>query len=81
MMIRGKKLYVDIMDSVVSERLLDEGVWEPYVTQVFEKYAGGKNLVLDIGAHIGYYSLVGSLKVGRGGGGSLLSHLNIMRGY
>ena len=67
MMIRGKKLYVDIMDSVVSERLLAEGVWEPYVTQVFEKYAGGKNLVLDIGAHIGYYSLVGSLRVGKQG--------------
>ena len=65
--VRGKKSYVDIMDSVVSERLLAEGVWEPYVTQVFEKYAGGKNLVLDIGAHIGYYSLVGSLKVGEGG--------------
>jgi len=65
--VRGKKLYVDIMDSVVSERLLDEGVWEPYVTQVFEKYARGKNLVLDIGAHIGYYSLVGSLRVGKQG--------------
>ena len=65
--VRGKKLYVDIMDSVVSERLLAEGVWEPYVTQVFEKYAGGKNLVLDIGAHIGYYSLVGSLRVGKQG--------------
>ena len=66
-MIRGKKLYVDVMDSVVSEKLLTEGVWEPYVTRIFEKYTKGKNLVLDIGAHIGYYSLVGSLRVGKQG--------------
>lgn len=65
--IEGRRLYIDKMDTVVTETLMSAGVWEPYITKLFKKYASRAKLVLDIGAHIGYFSLIGSLTVGKGG--------------
>jgi len=41
------------------------GLWEPYVCQVFKPCVG--QIVLDIGAHIGYYTLKSAEAVGKEG--------------
>ena len=49
-------------DKFISGSLLSSGVWEPYITRIFQKallkYPNA--WVIDIGANIGYYSLLGA---------------------
>lgn len=66
-MIHGNKLYVDSKDSVVSEVLISEGRWEDYLTKTIKKYLEKGNIVIDVGAHIGYYSTYMARLVGKTG--------------
>ena len=55
------------MDKYISKALLSGGVWEPYITPLFVKaLTNSDNLttVIDVGANIGYYSLL-SASLGR----------------
>lgn len=54
----GNKLYINKMDTVVSENLLEKGVWEPQMTNLLKKYLFKTKTFADIGANIGYYSLI-----------------------
>ncbi len=54
------KLYVNKMDTVVSEWLMNKGIWESFETEVFKKYLKKSGLVVDVGANIGYYTLLAS---------------------
>jgi hypothetical protein len=53
--VRGHKMFLDSMDAL---RLSVWGFYEPFVTQVFKKEIKKNDVVLDIGAHIGYYTLI-----------------------
>lgn len=62
--VNGHKLFVDRYDMVVSQELIQSHKWEEYETKVFKKYLKKGDVVLDIGAHIGYYTLLAASIVG-----------------
>ncbi len=65
--IYGHKMYVDTRDLSLSPHILIDGYWEKWITNVFlEHVKQGMNIV-DIGANIGYYSLIGAQKIGNKG--------------
>ena len=59
----GSKMLVQT-DDLVGRVLAISGVWEPNVTAAFKRSLGPGDVCLDIGAHIGYYTLVGAKVVG-----------------
>lgn len=62
----GGKLVVDTGD-VVGRVLTASGVWELHVTEAFRRRLAPGDVCIDIGAHIGYYTLLASKLVGPGG--------------
>lgn len=63
----GSILYIDKNDTVISQELLQSGKWEEFETKVFKKNIKKGDIVLDIGAHIGYYTLIAAKIVGKKG--------------
>lgn len=61
------KIYIDKSDLVISENLLFSNNWEEYETKLFKKNIKKGDTILDIGAHIGYYTLIAANLVGRKG--------------
>jgi len=55
---QGSIMYIDTRDVAVARRLLTDGAWEPYETQLMKQSIKPHMVVLDIGANIGYYSLL-----------------------
>ena len=55
-------IYDPSKDKYITGALLNNGIWEPYITKVFqialEKHPNA--IVIDIGANIGYYSFLGA---------------------
>src|ERR1700683_4764640 len=62
--IMGKTIYMDLRDEAVSSALHDRGVWEPDETLFVENTLREGMVFVDIGAHIGYYTLIASAIVG-----------------
>jgi len=62
----GGKLVVDTGD-VVGRVLTASGVWEPHVTEAFRARLGAGAVCVDVGAHVGYYTLLAAKLVGPGG--------------
>ena len=62
----GVELYCDTADAAVTPGLRS-GVYEPHLTQVFERYCRPGMTVVDVGANLGYYSLLASRLVGTSG--------------
>ena len=60
----GHRMYLDRGDSL---HLSTEGVYEPLVTELVQKEVRPGDVVLDIGAHIGYYTLIFAGRVGPDG--------------
>lgn len=58
------KMFIDKEDRVISAELILSGKWEEYESNLFEKSIQPGDTVLDIGAHIGYYTLIAARKVG-----------------
>ncbi len=58
------KLFIDKSDTVVSESLINHGVWEPDILHLFQKYIRPGNTIVEIGAHIGDFTLSASQAVG-----------------
>lgn len=63
----GFKMYVDPRDEAVSCTLLMLGRYEPFASQVFSSLLRTGMTVVDIGAQIGYYTLLSAIRVGESG--------------
>ena len=62
--VHGHKMFLDPKDSL---RLSIFGVYEPFETDLVQHEVGEGDVVLDIGANIGYYTLIFARIVGEGG--------------
>jgi FkbM family methyltransferase len=59
----GHKMYVDSRDIGITPHLLFDGVWERHVTNfILSKLSPGMN-VIEVGANVGYYSLLIASKI------------------
>jgi FkbM family methyltransferase len=65
--VQGSKMYVNTQDKAIVPHLLSEGVWEEYETELFHKYIKPGDVVVDIGANIGYYTLIAAKLTGKDG--------------
>jgi FkbM family methyltransferase len=62
--VHGHKMYLDESDIL---GLSWSGIYEPYQTRFFQSRVSRGHVVLDIGAHIGYYTLIFARQVGVAG--------------
>ncbi|HLD72463.1 MAG TPA: FkbM family methyltransferase [Candidatus Nanoarchaeia archaeon] len=62
--LEGDKIFLDPDDSM---RLSTRGYYEPFITQLIKKIVKKGDIVVDIGAHIGYYTLILAKLVGEQG--------------
>jgi FkbM family methyltransferase len=65
--IYGHKIIVDSRDISLAPHILIDGFWEKWITNVFLDLLEEGMTVLDIGANIGYYSLLAADKIGTKG--------------
>ena len=63
----GHHMRVDPDDTVVSVRLRELGWFEPYETRLIQRLVSPGNVVVDVGANIGYYTLQFARLVGSEG--------------
>jgi FkbM family methyltransferase len=54
-------------DDSIGRVLAISGVWEPHVTAAFARSLQPDDVCVDVGAHVGYYTLLASKLVGPGG--------------
>ena len=64
LIIGGHRMYIDKDDRVISLELILSGKWEKFEASLFEQNIKPGNIVIDIGAHIGYYTLIAAKRVG-----------------
>ncbi len=57
----------DERDRYVSQRLREEGVWEPYETELVLAALAPGDVFVDAGANIGYFSILAAARVGPAG--------------
>ena len=66
--VNGYKIYVDNNKyDCVAQQLIMNGAYEPYTTSVFQRFLKPGMTVIDIGANIGYFTLLSASIVGKGG--------------
>lgn len=53
----GNKMYLDLKDPGISSDLLRDGIREPFLTESIQKEIKEGDVIVDIGANIGYYAL------------------------
>ena len=61
------KMYVDTRDKAISVHLLTEGGWEPDITRLLFSLVQPGMRVVDVGANMGYFSLLLAERVGPNG--------------
>ena len=65
--VQGSKMYVKPDDSGISAAIINQGVWEPQETALFYALIKPRMTVLDVGANMGYYTLIAAKLVGSAG--------------
>jgi len=65
--IQGSKMLLDAFDMVLSKTLFFTGVWEKEVTDLLRAITKEGMVLVDVGAHIGYFTLLGARLVGKTG--------------
>lgn len=65
--VQDSKMYVDSRDTGISPFLLVWGVYERYETELFKNLVKKGMIVVDVGANIGYYTLLAARCVGEEG--------------
>ena len=63
----GLRFFVSVLDLAVGRSLRTTGRWEPLTTEVVKRLLSPGMVFLDIGAQMGYYTLVASRSVGATG--------------
>jgi FkbM family methyltransferase len=64
--IGGSRMFVRT-DDLVGRVIAISGVWEPNLTALFKSALAPGDVCIDVGAHIGYYTLLAARVVGPGG--------------
>jgi len=62
--VQGNNMYVNMADKGLTPALVTMGVYEPTETKLFKKIVKEGMVVLDLGANIGYYTLIAARIVG-----------------
>jgi FkbM family methyltransferase len=65
--VNGMPMWVDTRDRVIATHLLGDEIWEPSETAAFLAQAREGMCVFDVGANIGYYTLLAARAVGSSG--------------
>lgn len=65
--VQGDKMYIDMSDPSIPKELYLTGIHEREVTPLFKRVVKEGMTVIDIGAHIGYYTLLAANLVGEKG--------------
>ena len=65
--VQGQKMYLDLRDYRVAEGLFQEGILEKGTTRLFYELVDEGMTVIDIGANIGYFTLIAAKLVGPSG--------------
>ncbi len=60
----GAKMLVDTRDAMVSPWLVLDGLWESHVTDWLQKTLRAGQVFVDVGANVGYFTLLGAMLVG-----------------
>lgn len=61
---QGLKMYINATDDVIGPEILAYGCHEEYETELFKKALSPSMVIADIGANMGYYSLIAAKLVG-----------------
>lgn len=65
--VNDHKMFVNTQDKVIVPSLIIYGVWEKFETDLFYKIVKPGDVVVDVGANIGYYTLIAAGLVGKEG--------------
>lgn len=63
----GRYLFVDTRDMSLAPHLLAHGAWEPGVSALIHRFVRPGMTVVDVGANVGYHSMLAASLVGRSG--------------
>jgi FkbM family methyltransferase len=63
----GAKMLVDTRDAAIAPWLVLDGMWEPHVTAWMQSSLSRGQVFVDVGANVGYFTLLGAQLVGREG--------------
>jgi FkbM family methyltransferase len=55
---RGHTLIMDPADQIITQAVRNTGKWEENVAQAIERHVGPGDVFVDIGAHVGYFSVM-----------------------
>ncbi|GAB3270907.1 FkbM family methyltransferase [Parahaliea aestuarii] len=54
-------------DRCISRQLLEQGIWEPFETSLVQRFLGSGDVFVDVGANLGYFTVLAAHRVGPGG--------------
>jgi FkbM family methyltransferase len=63
----GAKMLVDTRDAMVAPWLVLDGLWESHVTDWLQRTLQPGQVFVDVGANIGYFTVLGAILVGEAG--------------